>query len=149
MLVVAATAQSQVRAQSSNLDSEAIRSAFQAWVRVCEAGDADAYVTFITNDAVIMAPGSAAVIGRAAILPWARGFFTRMTFKFTDWRTEEIIVVGDTAIHRYTGVATMGQRSGGQATREDRQYVDVLRRGADRKWHVSHHIYNVVRSESR
>jgi len=35
--------------QRADEDRKAIRSAFQEWVRVAEAGDVDAYMTFVTD----------------------------------------------------------------------------------------------------
>ena len=77
--------------------------------------------------------------------PWIRDFFARYTFKFSDWNSKEVVVAGDVAFHRYTGVATLTPRAGGASLRQDRKYLDVFRRGADGRWRASHHVFNLNR----
>lgn len=129
--------------QTADADRSAIRSAFQEWVRVAERGDADTYLSFITEDAVVMAPGQPAVVGRHAIGPWIKDFFAQYAFKFSEWNSQEVVVARDVAFHRYTGVATLTPRVGGASLRQDRKYLDVLRRGADGRWRASHHVFNL------
>ena len=131
--------------QTADADKGAIRATFREWVRVAERGDPDTYLSFITDDAVVMAPGQPEVVGKQAIAPWIRDFFTRYTFKFSDWSSREVEVAGDLAFHRYTGVATLTPRAGGASLRQDRKYLDVLRRGADGRWRASHHVFNLNR----
>lgn len=126
----------------TSADEQAIKDAFGAWVRVAEAGDADSYSTYITDDALILGPGQP-VVGKAAIRPWVAGFFADWKFSFPKWTDEEIIVAGDVAIHRYSGVATLTSKKGADTTLADRKYIDILRREADGKWRVARHMFNL------
>jgi uncharacterized protein (TIGR02246 family) len=126
-------------------DVEAIRSAFAEWVGVSEAGDADAYATFITDDAVFLGPDQPPIAGKATIRPWVAGFFADWQFSFPQWTTDEVIVAGDIAIHRYSGVATLTPKRGGSPVVADRKYMDVLRKETDGRWRVARHMFNLNR----
>lgn len=69
LLAGACMAPSVAWGQTADADKGAIRAAFQEWVRVAECGDADTYLSFITDDAVVMAPGQPEVVGKQAIVP--------------------------------------------------------------------------------
>lgn len=128
--------------QPGDRDQQAIRSAWEGWLKAAGAGDADAYMTFLTDDAVIvdMAQGQPPVVGKKAIHPWVKDFFAKFAFTWAE-KSQDIVVVGDTAFRRYSGVATFTPKQGGEPNRNDRKYLDVLRRGSDGRWRVSHHIF--------
>src|SRR5947209_14906220 len=96
--------------------------------------------TYLTDDAVIvdMAEGQAPMVGRKAIHPWVKDFFAKFATTWAE-KSQEIVVVGDTAFRRYTGIATFTPKQGGEPTRNNRKYLDVLRSGADGRWRVSRH----------
>jgi len=126
-------------------DAEAIKAAFSEWVKVSEAGDADAYSQYITDDALFLGPNQQPVAGKAAIRPWVAGFFADYQFSLPQWTEDEVIVAGDIAIHRYSGVATLTPKKGGEVIVADRKYMDVLRREADGQWRVARHMFNLNR----
>jgi uncharacterized protein (TIGR02246 family) len=132
--------------QTADADRKAIRSEWEGWIKVAESGDADHYMKYLTDDAVIidMAEGQAPIVGSKAIAPWVKDFFARFTFTWTE-QSQEIVVVGDRAFRRYTGVATFTPKAGGDPSRNDRKYLDVLRRGPDGRWRVSHHVFTLNR----
>ena len=138
IVIAAATA----HAQAVDADRKAIRAAWEGWLKVGSAGDADGYMTYLTDDAVIvdMTQGQPPVVGRQAIHPWVRDFFNKFTFTWAE-QSQDIVVVGDTAFRRYPGVATFTPKQGGDPSRYDRRYLDVLRRGLDGRWRVSHHVF--------
>ena len=146
LVMAVAIGASTAQAQAVDADQKAIRTAWEGWLRVAGAGDADAYMTYLTDDAVIidMTQGQPPVVGRQAIHPWVRDFFNRFTFTWAE-QSQDIVVVGDTAFRRYTGVATFTPKQGGEPSRNDRRYLDVLRRGADGRWRVSHHVFTANR----
>lgn len=124
-------------------DAAAIQAMFADWVRVSEQGDADAYGEHLTDDFVFLGPGAPPVVGKAQVVPWVAGFFAEYDFVFPEWTTDEIIVRGDVGIHRYSGVATLTPKSGGETQTLDRKYMDVLRRGEDGVWRATHHMFNL------
>ena len=129
--------------ESALQDSEAIGEMFREWVHASEAGDAEADGEFITDDFIYLGPGAPPVLGKDAFVPWVAGFFADFKFLLPDWATDEIVVSGDMPVHRCSGVAILEPRSGGESTLLDRKYLDILRKGADGRWRVSHHMFNL------
>jgi uncharacterized protein (TIGR02246 family) len=125
-------------------DRNAILSAFQAWLKAAESGDADAYADSLTEDAVILSPGLPEVVGRPSILAATRGFVAHNSLTFADWTPQQVLVFGDAAVHRYTIVTTRHPKGEGDLVRQEQRYIDVLRRGVDGRWEVSHHMFNVA-----
>ncbi len=56
---------------------------------------------------------------------------------------------GDAALHRYTVVTTLHPKGGGAPVAQEQRYLDVLRREADGRWRVSHHVFNLGQSHER
>jgi uncharacterized protein (TIGR02246 family) len=130
--------------QQATLDAErqAVVAAFEGLLAASEAGDADGYVSFVTDDAVMMYSGQPAVVGTEAIRAFISDFFQQYRFEFTSCQSEEIQIAGDWAFHRYSGIAIITAKAGGDPIRLDRKYIDILRKeGAS--WRVSHHIFNL------
>jgi uncharacterized protein (TIGR02246 family) len=125
-------------------DRNAILSAFQAWLDAAAAGDADAYADFMTEDAVILSPGLPEVVGRPSILAATRAFVAHNSLTFADWIPQQVLVVGDAAVHRYTIATTRHPKGEGDPVRQEQRYIDVLRRDVDGRWLVSHHMFNVA-----
>ncbi len=124
-------------------DAEAIRAMFADWVHVAEEGDAQAYSEHLTDDFVFLGPDAPPVVGKANVVPWVAGFFADFDFVFPEWTTDEIIVRGDVAVHRYSGVESLTPKGSGDTMILDRKYMDVLRRGDDGKWRASRHMFNL------
>ena len=123
-------------------DVEAVKTVMADWIRVAEKGDAEGYGAHITDDFIYLGPGAPPVAGKATVVPWVAGFFSEWRFAFPEWTTEEVIISGDIAIHRMSGIAVMTPKAGGEVVRLDRKYVDVLRRGPDGQWRAARHMYN-------
>jgi len=76
--------------------------------------------------------------------PFIVEFFQEYEFRFDPWQTDEIVVLGDRAFHRYSGIATISPKAGGEPLVLDRKYIDILRQ-EDGVWRISHHIFNTNR----
>jgi len=132
-----------IAGQTVDSHQRAVRTSFQEWRKAAESGDAEAYVSFLTEDAVVVSPGQAELSGKPAILASVREFVARNSLSFADWRSQEVVVFGDAALHRYTIVTTLHPRGGGNRVAQEQRYLDVLRRESDGQWRVSHHMFNV------
>jgi len=132
------------RQQDSAASREAVVAVFDELLAASEAGDAEAYLSSLANDAVMMYSGQPSVVGKKAIEAFAVDFFERFHFKFAPWQSEEVIVAGTWAFHRYSGIATITPKEGGEPVILDRKYIDILRLEGG-SWKVSHHIFNTNR----
>ena len=50
--------------------------------------------------------------------------------------------MGDWALLRYTGVAVITPKDGGEPSIRNRKYIEILHK-EDGRWKFSHHIYNL------
>lgn len=124
-------------------DVDAIKKAFAGLVAVAEAGNADGWFDYITDDAVYLLPGFAPIVGAEAIRDFAKEFLKNWSFSFPNWTIEEIVVSGRLAIYRYSGKATLTSHDGSESITEDRKYIDVYRKGEDDRWLLARHMYNL------
>lgn len=131
----------------ANTEAEiaAIKAAFASLVKVSEAGDAEGYASYLTDDAIYLGPGQPAIMGKQKIRDFVADFFKNWNFSFPQWTTEEVIVAGEIAIHRYSGVATLTPKSGGEPLIADRKYMDVMRKETDGQWRLARHMLNLNR----
>lgn len=126
-------------------DSRApVVAAFEAMLSAAEAGDVEGYLAGITDDAVMMYSGQPSVVGKKAVEPFIVEFFEQYAFKCDPWQSDEIVVLGTWAFHRYSGIATLRPKGGGEPVVLDRKYIDILRL-EDGSWKISHHIFNTNR----
>ncbi len=125
---------------SSDLDE--VMQAFHKILSASENGDVESYLNGVTDDAVMMHPGSAAYIGKDANRPFLTEFFKHYTFQLKDWKIMEQQIHGDWAMLRYTGIAVFTPKAGGESSYQDRKYIEILRK-ENNVWKFSHHIYNL------
>jgi ketosteroid isomerase-like protein len=118
--------------------------AAMTWLRAAEAGDIDGYLAAITEDAVMMYAGQPAVIGKEDVRRFLDQFFPHFSFRFEPWESHEIVVAGNWAFHRYSGIAAITPKTGGEPEVLDRKYIDILRLEGG-VWKTSHHIFNTNR----
>ena len=118
-----------------------IKAAGLAWEEAYNRGDVDGVAAMHSEDAVVMPPGYAAVVGGDAVRADAEAFFSEFT---TNHATEihEIIVEGDIAIERadYTDILT--PKAGGDPIADAGKHIVVYRRGDDGDWKILWAIWN-------
>ena len=124
-------------------DVNAIKNTFAGLVAVAEAGNADGWFDYITDDAVYLLPGFSPIVGSEAIRDFVKDFLKDWSSSFPNWTIEEITVSGDLAIYRYSGIATMTSHDGSESLSENRKYIDVYRKGEDDRWLLARHMYNL------
>ena len=81
--------------------------------------------------------------GKEAILTSVAGFFDAFSVTIPVWTTDEVVVSGDLAVHRYSNVAILTPKAGGDPVELDRKNMDVLRKQPDGRWLVSRHMFNL------
>ena len=146
LLVLAlATACAHSEARSPDADATAIREVHAEYRRAWLANDSEGVLRLFTPDAVLLPHhGLAAVVGVEAI----RGFWFApgppTTITRLDLDLEEVSIHGDTGVVRgRSQVAwTVQQPSGLERWENAGTFLTVLRRDADGRWRISHHMWD-------
>jgi len=117
-----------------------VRAARAAWNDAYNAGDVNRLIALYTEDAVSMAPGIPATVGRPAIKTDLGMFLADNKVRETA-QIQDIMIQGDLAIERANYVAQITPRTGKSFT-ERGKHIVAYRRGADRQWRVKWEIWN-------
>lgn len=118
---------------------EAIRAAEQA---AAEAGDVEGFVALMASDMMVMAPNAPAVSGIEASRQWVEDFMGAFTVSFSEYNSDDVVVSGDIAIERISGVWTVTPKAGGEPVTEWVKGVHIYRRQADGSWKMTHDLWN-------
>ena len=123
-------------------DDDKIREQLRAWPSAAEAGDVERYLSFVTDDVLMLPPNETPLRGKQQLAKFLRGAFEVATFDITLHPPEELVVTGDWAYVRYRVQMAVNPKSGGANTALDRKYLDIWRRGADGIWRAHRHMWN-------
>lgn len=113
----------------------------EAETKAVEAGDLDAYLCLLTDDAVFLPQNDSAKSGDE-LRRWLRDFLKRVAIKYTGFTHGETIVRDDLACHFYTCSWTAVARSGGQPVPMAFKGMHLLRRQPDGSWKIWRSIWN-------
>jgi len=122
----------------SSADIAALRTAEQALVEAFEASDPTAWVDSYTDDAIFVAPGGAAIEGRAALLAYARQMTPLSSARIVAQTTDG---EGDMAATLGSASRVNGPRNSGGATSRVR-FLIVWRREGDGRWRIARELLN-------
>jgi uncharacterized protein (TIGR02246 family) len=106
------------------------------------AGATERYVALITDDAVLMPPNGAPVIGKDAIRLWNQAMFKQSRIQSYSSVDDEVVVTGDWAFRRARIDWTIASTAGGAPARDSGKYIIIYRRQADGSWRVARDIWN-------
>jgi uncharacterized protein (TIGR02246 family) len=140
LLVVVVGCATQNAARDARSEIERARDEF--W-DVHGRGDAAALAGFLTDDAVLMAPGMPDIRSRAAIRTTAEQMFAGMRIADFKIHSSEIDVCGDTAYEVSTYSETL-HPSVGTATPVQGRYLIVWKRGTDGRWRIHRNLFNLA-----
>jgi ketosteroid isomerase-like protein len=124
---------------STEADVAAIEAVQDLEVATFTSGDVT--LPHLTDNAVIMPPGENVVVGIEAARAWAAEFFDNYAFDVLDYTDSDIVVLGDTAIERYAGTATMTP-TGGETVSATYKGIHVYERQGDGSWKMAQDIWN-------
>ena len=106
------------------------------------AGDTERYLTFLTDDAVLMPPNGPPVSGKAAIGTWNRAMSLQVRISNYLSRDEEVVVAGDWAFRRAAVDWTLTPLAGRPAIRDSGKYIIIYQRQPDGSWKVARDIWS-------
>jgi ketosteroid isomerase-like protein len=113
----------------------------EAEATAIESGEADAYFSLLSEDAVFMPPNVASKTGEE-LRQWLRDFLERVTIKYVEFAHGETVIREDLACHAYTCRWTATPRSDGPPTSMAFKGMHVLRRQPGGSWKISRSIWN-------
>lgn len=124
-------------------DVDAIRALKETRMAAARAGDLDAVMETMTEDVVMMPPGSPSVSGEAAIREYIGSVLNTFDIDVME-PYSSITVVGDWAFEDYSYEATLTAKAGGSPFVDAGRGMYVYRRGADGKWRVARDVWNYI-----
>lgn len=119
----------------------AIDSANKRGAEGFNTGNADAMIANYADDAVVMMPGTKAMVGKASIDAGMKGMFQSMDMKNFQPTTTELLVEGDVAIESGTLTYEAGPK-GGKLAADTVKYLTVWKKQADGNWKIIRDINN-------
>ena len=131
-----------IMAQSATKnDKEAITAVSKARAKAFNEGNAKEIARYFTEDAILMAPGKPASVGREAVKAYYQAIFDEYKPEL-DSHYEEVEVSGDLAYGRGEAIVRLTPRNGGIPTVATAKYLNILRRQSDGTWKTTHDIWN-------
>ncbi len=113
-------------------DEHAIHQVHTTWVAAANAGDLEQLLALMTEDAVFMSPGRAA-LGRDGFPAGFLGGHQQFELRCTS-ALQELVVVGDFAFTRCQDALHLIPRTGGDASTLAGDRLTVYRRQPDGRW---------------
>lgn len=137
VFVLTAAVAGATRAESGK---QIILAANTKWLAAFNSGNAEALPAMYTTDAVLLADGSAPIIGRDAIQKYWEGAL-KMGLKDHTFAPITINREGRIA-YQAASWTLMAPKEGGGSTQATGSAVHVLEKQPDGKWLIKVHIYN-------
>ena len=135
-VLVACTTTEQELSISMTADAEAINQARERWGQAYEDGDADAFVSHITADAVWMPHTGDLIVGRDKVHAIYANYFKGIKADLT-LSSAELEVAGDWAFERGTAISIRNPKDGSSRLRQNANYMSIWRRESDGAWRIA------------
>lgn len=109
------------------------------WIAAINAGDAEAFVAVLTDDAVWLPWGQAAISGKAAIRAWLGAPFAEYDYDYTVTDVQ-LRVAGAWAVERARFLTRATRREGGEAPTHEGRYTLLWRLTPAAGWLIERYI---------
>jgi len=124
------------------VDTEAIaRQAHETYVTAINSNNLDSVLAMLTEDVVYLAPHEPALVGKAAVRPWAEGYLKAFRIHW-EKASLEFVVAGDWAFERYAYTSTDTPQGGGASVQDTGKGINIYHHDADGKWRVARDAWN-------
>jgi len=123
-------------------DEAAIRDADTAWSSAAGTKQVDAFVSYYSDDAVVLPANTPMVTGKDAIRKWAGGMLASPGFSLK-WQSAKVEVAhsGDIGYSRGTFELTMTDPKGAPIM-DHGKYIEVWKKQTDGAWKVAVDTFN-------
>ena len=137
VLVLAACGPSGAKpAAVADADDSTAHLAHEAYTTAINSNNLDSLAAIFTEDVVFLAAHAPPIVGKAAVLDWAKGYLEAFTTHW-DKTSQEFKVAGEWAFERYSYKSTDTPKAGGAAVVDTGWGLVVYHRDADGKWRVA------------
>jgi steroid delta-isomerase len=120
----------------------ALESASRALDAALQKDDAEGVMAHVAEDVVMMPPGEAPVLGKAAMRAWYEGFLAGYETVSLAFSEREVMMDGDLAVLQGRHEWTLAPRPGGDPFTDVGSYLQVWRRQPDGRWLFAREIWN-------
>ena len=122
-------------------DEEKIKELFSNWVnKVSGSENPQNYFEFVTDDFILSEPNGPAITDRNALTTNVKEFMSAFSqIQLKDWKSEEIIIRDDIAIHRHSGVLVLTPKGDTTKMEASLKYLDILKKNENGEWNVYIH----------
>jgi uncharacterized protein (TIGR02246 family) len=131
---------------TSGPDVDAIKAVAAAEFEALVNKDAEGHLATMTEDCVVLPPNEPAVVGHDAVAAWNAAFGEMFDIS-GGYTGSEVVVMGDWAIERYTGEATMAPAGGGEGASHTFKGIHIYKRQADGSWKIAQDVWNFDTAE--
>lgn len=125
---------------SGEAEIAAIRRLFERYDSTATAGQAEQWMSLLSDDVIWMVPNQAALVGKDAVWGRVRSFFSLNLVHVGT--VDEIRVAGDWAYVRGAYTVRVTPKAEGDTTEELGKIVYILGRQADNSWRITRAIWN-------
>ena len=109
-----------------------------AWL----TSDADGITRHLAEDAILMPPHNSKIVGRQQINAWIRQFFEQFDMTELSMPEREVVMTEDWAIEVSRYEWTLVPKGGGEAVRDQVNWVGIWRRLTDGAWVEAKGMWN-------
>ena len=131
---------SETAAAPSAADSTA-HLAHEAYTTAINSNNLDSLAGMFTDDVVFLAAHSPPIIGKPAVLEWAKGYLEAFNTHW-DKKSEEFKVAGEWAFERYSYKSTDTPKAGGAPVEDTGWGLVVYHHDTDGKWRVARDAFS-------
>ena len=128
-------------AKAAAADEEAVKQLVAEFNRCAREKDLEAFLSHSVEDAVALAPGEPAVVGKEALRSWYKGFYVAFDIAMVH-RPIETHSFGDVVIARGDATGSIRSVSGGEPMQVDNKYLFILKRQGDGSLKVWRAMFN-------
>lgn len=125
----------------SETDIAVIRGLFQRYDSTATVGQAEEWMSLLSDDIIWMVPNQPALVGKDAVWGRVGPFFADLNMEHVG-AVDEVRVAGDWAYVRGTYTFRVTPKAGGETTEEVGKIVYILGRQTDNSWRITRAIWN-------
>jgi len=122
-------------------DLQAVIALSEAEKTAVESGDADAYLSILTDSCIFMPPNALRKEGEE-LRDWLRDFLVTMRADWIEYSHGHTEISGNLAWHDYSYVWRVTPRAGGEGIVGRGKGIQIYRRDPDGQWKLARNIWN-------